>query len=120
MIKNDSGRIVTIAFSSDPDIEITEKLVNRNRGLISIEIKGGRDYSNIHNRIGEAEKSHQKAKKRGYYEFMTILSVDVDYEILKDESPTTSHFFNIDHLIDKGSNEFMDFRDTLTSIISIK
>lgn len=119
-IKNDSGRAVTIAFSSDPDIEITEKLTNSNRGLISIEIKGGRDYSNIHNRIGEAEKSHQKAKKRGYFEFMTILSVDIDYATLKDESPTTSHFYNLDNLMDKASVEFMNFRDTLTSIISIK
>jgi hypothetical protein len=32
---------------------------------VAVEIKGGKDYSNIHNRIGEAEKSHQKAKKEG-------------------------------------------------------
>jgi hypothetical protein len=38
------------------------------RSLAAIEIKGGRDYSNIHNRIGEAEKSHQKAEKQGYVE----------------------------------------------------
>lgn len=120
IIRNDSGRAVTIAFSPDPDIEITEKLTNSNRSLISIEIKGGRDYSNIHNRIGEAEKSHQKARKRGYFEFMTILSVDIDYATLKDESPTTSHFYNLDNLMDKASMEFMSFRDILTSIISIQ
>lgn len=65
-ILNDSGRSVNIAFSPDPDIEITEKFPSGNRGLVSIEIKGGRDLSNIHNRIGEAEKSHQKAKKRTF------------------------------------------------------
>lgn len=59
-IKNDSGRKVSIRFSSDPDIEIVEKLTAGERGLISIEIKGGRDYSNIHNRIGEAKKATKK------------------------------------------------------------
>jgi hypothetical protein len=118
-IKNDSGRKVSIRFSSDPDIEIVEKLSAGERGLISVEIKGGRDYSNIHNRIGEAEKSHQKAKRRGHFEFMTILSVDVDYAILRNESPTTNHFFNLDRLSDNTSTEFLNFQDILTSILGI-
>lgn len=118
-IKNDSGRFVTIAFSPDPDIEITERFANGNRGLVSIEIKGGRDISNIHNRIGEAEKSHQKAKKRGHFEFITILNVDFDYSVLKSESPTTSHFYNLDSLSDKSTDEFSNFNDTLSSILSI-
>jgi hypothetical protein len=29
------------------------------------------DFSNIHNRIGEAEKSHQKARQTGYTEVAT-------------------------------------------------
>ena len=119
-IKNDSGRLVKIAFAADPDIEITEQLSSTNRGLISIEIKGGRDYSNIHNRIGEAEKSHQKAKKRGHREFMTILSVDIDYKVLKEESPTTNHFFQIDKIFDKSNDEFVSFKDILSSILSIR
>lgn len=119
-ILNDSNRAVTIKFSSDPDIEIIEKLSTGERGLISIEIKGGRDISNIHNRIGEAEKSHQKAKKRGYFEFMTILSVHIDYAILKDESPTTSHFFQLDKISDKGSAEYIKFRDILSSILGVR
>lgn len=119
-IKNDSGRIVNIEFAADPDIQIIEVLRSSKRGLISIEIKGGTDYSNIHNRIGEAEKSHQKAKKRGYFEFMTILRVDVDYTILRNESPTTSHFFHLDKITDKGTNEYEMFREILSSILSIK
>jgi hypothetical protein len=118
-IINDSGRNVSIAFSPDPDIEITEKFASGNRGLVSIEIKGGRDLSNIHNRIGEAEKSHQKSKKRGHFEFMTILNVEFDYSILQYESPTTSHFYNLDKLMDKNSTEFLNFKDTLSSIIGI-
>ncbi len=118
-IRNDSGRTVRIEFASDPDIVIIEKLPSGERGLISIEIKGGRDISNIHNRIGEAEKSHQKAKKKGYFEFMTILSVEIDYKFLKEESPTTSHFYNLDKIYDNESNEFMKFKDILSSIMSI-
>ncbi|MEX2594867.1 MAG: XcyI family restriction endonuclease [Anditalea sp.] len=119
-IKNDSGRMVTIAFAADPDIEIIEELANSNRGLISMEIKGGLDISNVHNRIGEAEKSHQKARKRGYFEFMTILNVEVNYEALRFESPTTSHFYNLEKLMDKTSSEFFHFKDTLSSIMGIK
>lgn len=119
-IKNDSGRIVNIEFAADPDIQIIEVLRSSKRGLISIEIKGGTDYSNIHNRIGEAEKSHQKAKKRGYFEFMTILRVDVDYAILRNESPTTRHFFHLDKITDKNTNEYEMFREILSSILSIK
>jgi hypothetical protein len=70
---NDSGRKITIAFSSDPDISISEQALNRQHPLVSIEIKGGTDYSNIHNRLGEAEKSHQNAKSSGFHQFWTIL-----------------------------------------------
>lgn len=119
-LTNDSGRKVSIKFSSDPDIEIIEKLPSSSRGLISIEIKGGKDYSNIHNRIGEAEKSHQKAKSKGYYEFMTIISVDIDYNVLKSESPTTSHFFNLTKISNNQTEEHAHFKEILSSIISVK
>jgi hypothetical protein len=118
-IKNDSGRIVEIKFSADPDIEIIEKLPTSSRGLLSIEVKGGKDLSNIHNRIGEAEKSHQKAKSRGYFEFMTIINTDFDYKLLHSESPTTSHFFNLDKITDKTNIEYQKFKEILSSIIGI-
>jgi hypothetical protein len=118
-IKNDSGRTVEIKFSSDPDIEIIEKLSTGTRGLISIEIKGGKDISNIHNRIGEAEKSHQKARQRGYFEFMTIISVDIEYSFLKSESPTTSHFFHLDKISDQTTVEYNKFRELLSSILGV-
>lgn len=118
-IINNSNRTVQIRFSSDPDIEIIEQLNSSDRGLISIEIKGGRDYSNIHNRIGEAEKSHQKAKQRGYFEFMTIISVDIAYDLLKNESPTTTHFFQLDKISDRLSEEYQPFKDILSSILGI-
>ena len=43
-------------FAADPDICIREELPSgKFRNLVAIEIKGGKDYSNVHNRIGEAE-----------------------------------------------------------------
>jgi len=119
-VVNDSKRSVMIEFFSDPDIRITEKLKSGVRPLVSIEIKGGRDASNIHNRVGEAEKSHQKAKNRGFFEFWTIIRVDVDLETVKRESPTTTHFFHIDRITKRSTKEHALFRDLLSSIISIR
>jgi hypothetical protein len=118
-IINDSKREVVINFSSDPDIVIVETLKNMTRPLVSIEIKGGTDYSNIHNRIGEAEKSHQKAKSKGFYEFWTIIRVDMDLQQAHRESPTTSRFFHLDHLLDENSKERLEFKELLSSLLSI-
>ena len=92
-VQNAAGRTVKIEFASDPDICIREELMSgKFRNLVAIEIKGGKDYSNIHNRIGEAEKSHQKARKEGYVECWTIVGVTdlklelVKYELLKSTS----------------------------------
>lgn len=120
ILENESGRIVVIEFASDPDIRITEKLPSRIRSVVSIEIKGGTDASNIHNRLGEAEKSHQKAKKLGFFEFWTIIRVPLDENLAKRESPTTSHFFQLDGLSDPTSSEYSSFRDLLGSLIGIK
>lgn len=118
-IKNAVGRTVNINFSSDPDISITEIFESSKRGLLSIEIKGGRDAANIHNRIGEAEKSHQKAKRNGYNEFMTLISVEANYEKLREESPTTSHFFHLDKISNRSDDEYQQFKDILASLLSI-
>jgi len=47
------------------------------RNRISIEVKGGTDYSNIHNRLGEAEKTHQNAKAAGFTEFWTVITLKI-------------------------------------------
>lgn len=120
IIENDSKRIVTVEFSSDPDIRIIELIGSTKRPLVSIEIKGGKDKSNIHNRIGEAEKSHQKAKGNNFFEFWTMIRIDLDYADAKRESPTTTRFFNIDHIHDPHHEEYQLFRDLLSSLLSIQ
>lgn len=120
-VQNDSSRIVLIEFFSDPDVRITELVGPEfTRKIVSIEIKGGSDYSNIHNRLGEAEKSHQNAKKNGFFEFWTVTRVELELSKAKEESPTTSHFYFLDKITDKSSVEYKDFQQHLCSIIGIR
>ena len=121
-LRNAAGRPVRVEFAADPDICIREELPSgRFRNLVAIEIKGGKDYSNIHNRIGEAEKSHQKARKEGYVECWTIVGVaQLDLELARRESPTTDRFYHIDEIADPSSDGAKDFRENLLSRIGIR
>lgn len=83
-------------------------------------MKGGEDYSNIHNRVGEAEKSHQKAKKNGYVECWTVVNVDrMDMEMARKESPTTNRFYHISSLLNQVSEGYQDFSLQIRSIVGI-
>jgi hypothetical protein len=121
-LENASKRKVLIAFSSDPDISITEAIsASAQRKLVAIEIKGGADKSNIWNRLGEAEKSHQSAKHRGFPEFWTIYNVPaLDLAKAREKSPTTNHFYSLIELSSAGSAEFAEFRDRLVSQVGIR
>ena len=112
VVENAAKRRVTIEFSPDPDIVITEKISEKTtKKIVAIEIKAGADIANIHNRLGEAEKSHQKAKIDGFAECWTIFNVDLDYSIAKKESPSTNRFYKLSCLQDACSDEFSDFKD---------
>ena len=120
-IKNAAGRRVLIEFASDPDIIIREVMAEkRYRNIIAMEIKGGTDFSNIHNRIGEAEKSHQKARQKGYVECWTIVNVDkIDLGMAHKESPSTNRFYRISHIASGEGEEFNDFRDRIIALTGI-
>ena len=121
-IKNAAGRTVIIQMASDPDIVIFEEMSPGNlRKLIAIEVKGGRDFSNIHNRLGEAEKSHQKAKADGYVECWTVVNVDkTNMALAAKESPTTNQFYLISALAAETGEEYEDFRGRIAGITGIK
>ncbi|MGE0229973.1 MAG: XcyI family restriction endonuclease [Dehalococcoidia bacterium] len=95
---NLTGRTMRVTLAADPDVRIEEyEAASPSESIykLAIEIKGGTDRSNAHNRAGEAEKSHQKAYQDGCPEFWTIIATrGVDVERLKVESPTTNHFFD--------------------------
>jgi hypothetical protein len=114
-IRNAAGRIVLIEFAPDPDIVIREGLPNNQyHPLIAIEVKGGKDFSNVHNRIGEAEKSHQKAARRGYNERWTIVNVDrLNIAQARQESPATSFFYIMSQLLSRTGTTYSDFRQRI-------
>ncbi|MDR1573691.1 MAG: XcyI family restriction endonuclease [Clostridiales Family XIII bacterium] len=121
-IVNSSNRKVFIHFANDPDIIVREELrIGTYRNIIAIEIKGGRDFSNIHNRIGEAEKSHQKARLAGYAECWTVVNVDrLDMKTAGTESPSTNKFFLMSDLANPMSDGYRDFCDSITACAGVK
>ncbi len=120
-VENAAGRRVFIEFSSDPDIIIREEMgKDRFRKLIAVEVKGGSDFSNIHNRIGEAEKSHQKARADGYAECWTVVNVDrIDLDLASRESPSTNRFYRISDLVRAKGEDYDDFREQIISLTGI-
>jgi len=112
-----AGRIYRIEFAPDPDIAIRQVLQDgSHRNRIAIEIKGGTDFSNIHNRLGEAEKSHQKAKSDGFTQFWTVINVsDIGSTIWKQETPTTNELFYLEQIVDIRTQEHARFKEYLVS-----
>jgi len=117
-----AGRVYRIEFSPDPDIAIRQTLKDGSyRNRIAIEIKGGTDFSNVHNRLGEAEKSHQKARAEGFTQFWTVVNVAASIEpaVWRQESPTTNELFYLEQITNTRSNEYARFREYLVSEIGI-
>ena len=103
------------------DISITENTSDKaTRNIVAIEIKGGADQSNIWNRLGEAEKSHQSAKQCGFVEFWTIYNVsDLDEKKAREKSPTTNRFYALPELARNEGSKYEDFRDRIASLVGI-
>ncbi|KPC34868.1 putative restriction endonuclease R.XmaI [Pseudomonas syringae pv. cilantro] len=120
-IKNMSGRDVWVEFAADPDIVIREVMPDKSsRRILAIEVKSGTDVSNIHNRIGEAEKSHQKAKKDGYRECWTVVNVSkLDIDKAKLESPTTNVFYALKALQLRKGAVYEDFKQNIIAMVGI-
>lgn len=107
-----------IRFGSDPDILVSEYSGNQYRHLLAVEVKGGGDPSNIHNRQGEAEKSHLKLSASGVLRW-TIVGVPVDKQTARQRSPSTNSFYAISDLVTHESQEYKSFRRELISILGL-
>ena len=120
-LRNAAGRTVQIEFAPDPDIIIREVMADgQHREILAIEVKGGRDTSNIHNRLGEAEKSHLKAKAEGYAECWTVVNVDkLDRKKAKQESPSTTQFYDLFHLVSRTGKQHRDFCNRIASMVGV-
>jgi len=119
-LKNSAGRTVVIALASDPDVRIQEEFAGKLQNKVAVEIKGGTDRSNAHNRAGEAEKSHQKAKAEGFRDFWTIIATKgLDLKKLKSESPTTNSWFDAPQVLGREGGDWMEFKGRLAGQVSI-
>lgn len=111
-----TDREISIRLSPDPDVEIVTvgQDDSEDAPLLAIEIKGGTDISNIHNRLGEAEKSHLRAKERRFTDRWTIVNVKgVSEDVLRRSSPTTTEFFNLYDIVSGQGSAYQRFRETL-------
>lgn len=120
-VRSAAGRVYRIEFSPDPDIAIRQVLGDDSyRNRIAIEIKGGTDFSNIHNRLGEAEKSHQKARGEGFTQFWTVVNVaHIEPSAWRQETPTTNELFYLGQITDIRSSEYARFKEYLASEVGI-
>lgn len=120
VVSNAAGRKVVIQLGSDPDIGISEEFGTQLRKKVAIEVKGGTDRSNAHNRAGEAEKSHQKAKNAGYRDFWTIISKrGLDMTKIVAESPTTNSWFDVSEVLGRQGENWQDFKSRLAGEVGI-
>lgn len=120
LVKNASGRNVIIGLSTDPDVRIQEEFGSVLRNKVAIEVKGGSDRSNAHNRAGEAEKSHQKAKKEGFRDFWTIIAKKgLNVAKLQQESPTTTSWFDAAQVLGRQGEDWQEFRSRLAGEVGI-
>lgn len=121
-VKTSSGREFSVVVSSDPDIFVQESGAALEANRLALEIKGGEDGSNIHNRAGEAEKSHLKTKKvLGYQECWTVIaSANHSLEQLKSESPSTDKWFDVLQVINQSGESWEEFKRDLRMILDLE
>lgn len=119
-VENASGRKVLISLAGDPDVCIQEALGTALTNRVAIEIKGGTDVSNVHNRAGEAEKSHQKAKAQGFHQFWTvIMTKGVSLDKLRAESPTTTAWFDAAQILGRTGPDWGAFKERIAQEVGI-
>lgn len=119
-IQNASKRKVLIALAADPDIRVQEEFNGQLRNILAIEIKGGTDGSNAHNRAGEAEKSHRKAKRQDFRDYWTIIALaGLDASLLEQESPTTNSWFDVAQVLAREGSDWEEFRSRFAGAVGI-
>jgi hypothetical protein len=122
VLKNSAGRTVVVSLAHDPDVSVREMMPDNQppHAKVAIEVKGGTDVSNAHNRAGEAEKSHLKAKKHNFKDFWTIISKKgVQMATLRNESQTTTEWFDVTEILARKGPDWDNFRQRLATVIGI-
>ncbi len=125
----DSGRIIrfeppdgghyVLIEGDDPDVRLDLTTSEGDeRPIAAIEIKGGEDSSNAHNRAGEAEKSHIKATTKGYGHLWTIMVMKgLNRESLGEETPSSTKLFDAVDVISQSGPDWDSFREKFVGAI---
>jgi hypothetical protein len=117
---NAARRTIVVAVAADPDVTVVElDGSQRSRPLLAIEVKTGTDGSNIHNRIGEAEKSHLKARAKGFNECWTIINAKVSAADAVRQSPSTSRFFALSDVVVPGQSLGTEFARSILALTGV-
>lgn len=120
VVRNAAARRVILSLAGDPDIRIEEEVSGTLSKKVAIEIKGGTDKSNAHNRAGEAEKSHVKAKIAGFRDFWTIIAKKgVDSARLQAGAPTTNSWFDVAQVLARQGPEWEEFCSRIVEVVGI-
>lgn len=112
------GRSFSLIEGSDPDVRVDmTSPTGEEVPIAAIEIKGGEDARNAHNRAGEAEKSHIKARLAGYRHRWTIMAMKgVDRERLRTETPTSTELFEASEIIGRDGVDWAAIQTRLTEV----
>lgn len=116
---NAAGRKVTVSVAADPDVSVVEEVANGLVPVLAIEVKAGTDASNRLNRLGEAEKSHLKAKARGHTKFWTVVRVPYTPAEVAANSPTTQACWQLDNIKDINHSDHTQFVALLKSYLGV-
>lgn len=121
VVQNAAGRRVRVVLASDPDVAITEEFADGpDQTNVAIEIKGGTDRSNAHNRAGEAEKSHQKVRNIARDSWTIIAMKGVEKEQLATESPTTRRWYDVAEVLGRVGSDWERFKNDLKGAVGIQ
>lgn len=121
LLAPDGFRRFRVHSASDPDIAVTEITNSSERKVLCIEVKGGQDVANVHNRAGEAEKSHQKAKRDGWPKTWTVILwsslSEEQRKKIQVEAPTTDEWFDVNQVCSESGESYKRFSERLVSTL---
>ena len=99
-----------LVASSDPDLRVDAIEGSSTAPLLTIEIKGGDDTSNLHNRAGEAEKSQIKARQAGYEHRWTVIRMGGSERTrVEAETPSSTLLFEAQQIMDQSGADWKRF-----------
>lgn len=114
-----AGREFELAAASEPDASLTEGSGADATPILAVEIKGGKDASNAHNRAGEAEKSHLKAKLQGYAHRWTIIHLaNISRGVICSETPSSTEVFEASDILKMSGADWNRLRKQFKELIS--